>query len=158
MKLEKLLDKNKINVYIGSDHAGFDMKEELKKDVELNKKINFIDVGPLYCKSVDYPDYAKKLGDAVVSNKAYGIGICGTGIGISIALNKIKGVYAALVYNEEVAELAKKHNNANIIALSGRFINKEENIKIVKSFFNSQFEGGRHEDRINKIKELEKNL
>ncbi|MDE5949383.1 MAG: ribose 5-phosphate isomerase B [Malacoplasma sp.] len=146
----------KIRVYIGSDHGGFLMKENLKKVNELNCFIDFIDVGTYSEDSVDYPDYAKKIADKVLEDKdSYGIGICGTGIGICIALNKIKGIYAANVNKVIEAELAKEHNNVNVITLSGRFSTLEENVSIVKKFFSSTFQEGRHKQRLEKIKKME---
>ncbi|MDE5767750.1 MAG: RpiB/LacA/LacB family sugar-phosphate isomerase [Malacoplasma sp.] len=146
----------KIRVYIGSDHGGFLMKENLKKVSELNCFIDFIDVGTYSEDSVDYPDYAKKIADKLLEDKgSYGIGICGTGIGICIALNKIKGIYAANVNKVVEAELAKEHNNVNVITLSGRFSTLEENVLIVKKFFSSTFQEGRHKQRLEKIKKME---
>ena len=146
----------KIKVYIGSDHGGFLMKEKIKKNNELNSFIDFIDVGTYSEDSVDYPDYAKKIANKVLENKeSYGIGICGTGIGICIALNKIKGIYAANVNKVIEAELAKEHNNVNVITLSGRFSTVDENIAIIKKFFASNFQKGRHEQRLEKIKKME---
>ncbi|MDE5841795.1 MAG: RpiB/LacA/LacB family sugar-phosphate isomerase [Malacoplasma sp.] len=146
----------KVKVYIGSDHGGFLMKENLKKVDELNCFINFIDVGTHSEDSVDYPDYAEKIAEKVLQDKnSYGIGICGTGIGICIALNKIKGIYAANVNKVIEAELAKEHNNVNVITLSGRFSTLEENILIIKKFFSSTFQNGRHMKRLEKIKKME---
>lgn len=157
MNKSKNVLKNKFKVFIGSDHAGFPMKQSILASKELNAFIDFVDVGTNSMESVDYPDFAQKIGENVLNNlNSYGIGICGTGIGISIALNKIKGIYAACVVDENAAELAKKHNNANVITLSGRFISVEKNISIITSFFSQEFEKGRHTDRINKIKNLEK--
>lgn len=153
--LENTLN-NKIKVFIGSDHGGYEMKENIKKSNELNKIIDFIDVGTNSLESVDYPDYAEKIAEQVLKNKgSYGIGICGTGIGMCIALNKIKGIYAANVNKTIEGELAKEHNNVNVLSLSGRFTSVEENVEIIKKFFSVNFESGRHSKRIDKIKELE---
>lgn len=147
---------NKLKVFIGSDHGGFEMKEKIKQSSELNSLIDFIDVGTNSLDSVDYPDYAAKIANEVLKNSgSYGIGICGTGIGMCIALNKIKGIYAANVNKVIEGELAKEHNNVNVITLSGRFTTLEENIKIIKKFFSVHFEAGRHSTRIEKIKKLE---
>lgn len=151
--MSKLNQLSKINVYIGSDHAGYEMKEKLIKDSRLNF-INFIDVGTNSNESVDYPDYAKVLGENVIKNKAYGIGICGTGIGISVALNKVNGIYSAVVTDPEIAKLAKKHNNLNVISLSGRFNSLDKNVEILQNFFNENFEE-RHQNRLDKIKKIE---
>lgn len=148
--------KNKIKVYIGSDHAGFPMKEGILASKELCSFIEFVDVGTYSMDSVDYPDFAQKIGESVLKNpSSYGIGICGTGIGIAIALNKMNGIYAANVVNQNGASLAKRHNDVNVITLSGRFISIEENIKIVYEFFTQNFEKGRHINRLNKIKKME---
>ncbi len=147
----------KIKVYIGSDHGGFEMKEKIRTNKELNEFLEFEDVGTYSTDSVDYPDYAEKIGKAVRENKgAYGIGICGTGIGICISLNKINGIYAANVNKIEEAKLAKAHNNVNVITLSGRFTTFEDNVKIIKAFFNEKFEAGRHVQRLEKIYDIER--
>lgn len=147
---------NKIVVFIGSDHGGYKMKQDIQNDPELKKMIDFHDVGTHSEESVDYPDYAEKIADAVLKNKgSYGIGICGTGIGICIALNKFKGIYAANINKIEEAKLAKEHNNANVITLSGRFTSLSDNIELIKTFLNDKFESGRHMQRIEKIKEIE---
>lgn len=158
MNKSKTLSTNKIKVFIGSDHGGFEMKEKIRADESLNSFIEFHDVGTYSSESVDYPDYAKKIGESVLNNEGtYGIGICGTGIGICIALNKIKGIYAANVNKLEEAKLAKEHNNANVITLSGRFTSFEDNVNIIKGFFNDTFQEGRHTLRIDKIKKMENN-
>jgi len=143
-----------MKIAIASDHAGFELKEAVeayltKKGIEVN------DLGTHSESSVDYPDYGKKLGE-VVTHEPYdfGIAICGTGIGISIAANKVKGVRAALIYNVETAKLAKNHNNANIIALGGRMTSKEEAFKMIDAFMAASFEK-RHLNRIHKIEEIE---
>lgn len=147
----------KIKVYIGSDHGGFDMKEKIRNNHELLEILDFIDLGTYSGdESVDYPDYAEKIGENLLKDKgSYGIGICGTGIGICIALNKIKGIYAANVNKTIEAELAREHNNVNVITLSGRFTSIEDNVEIIKKFFSSHFESGRHEKRLDKITKLE---
>lgn len=153
-KSQESLNNNKITIYIASDHAGYEMKQKIIQNKKLDF-INFIDLGTNSNESVDYPDYAKKLGDAVLTDdKCYGIAICGTGIGISISMNKIKGIYCALVTNKKIAHLARQHNNANVIALSGRFVSAKENVNIIYNFLNEKFEE-RHQKRIDKIKQLE---
>lgn len=150
---------SKFLVFIGSDHGGFEMKSNIIKNDELNEFIEFVDVGTYSNESVDYPDYAKKIGENVSKNaNSFGIGICGTGIGICIALNKIKGIYAANVNKVEEAKLARLHNNANVITLSGRFTSLDDNVEIIKAFFKETFEKGRHEARIFKIKEMESKI
>lgn len=143
-----------MKIAIASDHAGFELKEALKNYLT-NKNIEVNDLGTNSLDSVDYPDYGKKLGEAVTSDPYdFGIAICGTGIGISIAANKVKGVRAALIYNEETAKLAKNHNNANIIALGGRMTPKEEAYKMVDAFMSASFEQ-RHLNRLHKIEKIE---
>ncbi|TNF08219.1 MAG: ribose 5-phosphate isomerase B [Bacillota bacterium] len=143
-----------MRIAIGSDHGGYELKEHIKSYLS-SKDIEFTDYGTHSTASVDYPDYAKKVGEAVTKDRFdFGIVICGTGIGISIAANKVKGVRAALVYDENTARLAKAHNHANIIALGGRTTPFDKAISILESFMNEQ-EEERHMNRINKIKEIE---
>ncbi len=145
-----------MKIAIGSDHGGYELKEQLKSYLE-SKQIELVDFGTNSKAPVDYPDFGKKVGLAVThENYDFGIVLCGTGIGISISANKIKGVRAALVYNEETAQLAKQHNNANIIALGGRTTTKDEAFKIVDAFMNSTFEP-RHQKRLDKISKIEEN-
>jgi len=139
-------------ILIASDHAGFDLKKELIQKLSA-KGFIFDDLG---CDSsevsVDYPDFAKKLAKKFIAKKAqFGILICGSGVGISIAANRFKQVRAALCNNVEVAELSRKHNDANIICLGARLINKVNALKIVKVFFATEFEGKRHEKRVAKL-------
>ncbi|PKK99059.1 MAG: ribose 5-phosphate isomerase B [Tenericutes bacterium HGW-Tenericutes-2] len=145
-----------MRIVIGSDHGGYELKEKIKAYFD-TEKIDYTDIGTNSIDSVDYPDYGKKVGLAVI-NKAYdfGIAICGTGIGISIAANKVKGVRAALVYDETTARLAKEHNNANVLALGGRTTEIDKAILIIKTFMGSTFEQ-RHQTRIDKIKKIEGN-
>lgn len=143
-----------MKISIGSDHAGFELKEEIKKYLCCEHDV--FDVGTNSTESVDYPDFAKKVCDLILKGDAeIGILICGTGIGMSIAANKFKGIYAALCYDTNTASLARRHNNANVLCLGGRTTKVETAIEIVKTFISSNFEGGRHERRINKIKEIE---
>ena len=136
---------------LASDHAGYDLKEELKSYLA-NKNFKIKDLGSFNKDSVDYPDYGKLLGDFIIKNKnCLGIAICGSGIGISIALNRISGIRAALCYNTEIAKLAKNHNDANVLVLGGRFITLENAIKLVEIFNNEHFEGGRHKRRVDKL-------
>lgn len=143
-----------MKIAIGSDHGGYLLKEEIKKYFD-KEHIKYNDFGTNSLDSVDYPDYAKKVSNEVVKqNFDFGILICGTGIGISIAANKIKGVRAALVYDEITAKLAKQHNNANIITLGGRTTTAEKAISIINSYMNETFEQ-RHQQRLDKISKLE---
>lgn len=143
-----------MKIAIGSDHGGFELKENIKTYLQ-SKDIDFVDFGTHSNDSVDYPDYAKKVGEAVTKEPFdFGIVICGTGIGISIAANKVKGVRAALVYDDLTAKLAKEHNHANVIALGGRTTPIDKAISIIDTFM-SATEEERHQTRINKIKEIE---
>lgn len=142
-------------IAIGSDHAGYELKEKLKNHFESNLLLK--DYGTNSSNSCDYPLIAEKVSNAVSSGECEkGILICGSGIGISIAANKIKGIRAALCYNTELAQMARLHNDANIVCLGARFTSLDDSINIVKVFLNTPFEFGRHERRINQIKELEK--
>lgn len=143
-----------MKVVVGSDHAGFLQKENIKEYLK-SKNIEVIDLGAESELSVDYPDFGKKVGEAVTKEPYdFGVVVCGTGIGISIAANKVKGVRAALVYDEETARLAKEHNNANILALGGRTTTEEDARKIVDAYLEAKFEE-RHQRRIDKISKLE---
>ena len=143
-----------MKIAIGSDHGGYQLKEQIK-NFFLDQNLAFNDFGTDSLKSVDYPDFAEKVGKAVLSKDYdFGIVICGTGIGISIAANKIPGVRAALVYDEHTAHLAKEHNNANIIALGGRTTSFDDAKKIIKAYMNASFET-RHQHRLDKISDLE---
>ena len=138
--------KNK-TVYIASDHAGFKLKSQL-----LKKFPKITDLGTKSDESVDYPDFAHKLTKEVLKNKRnIGILICGTGVGMSIAANRKKGIRAGLVNNAKIARLIRKHNDANVLVLPGRFININEAKKSVQAFLDTKFESGRHKKRINKI-------
>ena len=138
--------KNK-NIYIASDHAGFKLKSELLK---IFTKI--LDLGTKSNESVDYPDFAHKLTKQVLKNKEnVGILICGTGVGMSIAANRKKGIRAGLANNSKIARLIRKHNDANVLVLPGKFINTTEAKKSVQAFITTKFESGRHKKRINKI-------
>jgi len=140
-----------MKIGIASDHAGFELKEILK--VELIKLgYTITDFGTNSPESMDYPDVAHPLADAIEEGSLpLGIAICGSGNGISMTVNKHKGIRAALCWNEELAKLARYHNNANILSLPARFISSEAAINIVKAFLSASFEGGRHEARVNKI-------
>ncbi|MGL5591415.1 MAG: RpiB/LacA/LacB family sugar-phosphate isomerase [Mycoplasmoidaceae bacterium] len=135
-------------IYIASDHAGFEMKESIK---QVMNNLSFIDLGTKSPESVDYPDYAYALANEVKKDKdALGILICGTGVGMCMAANKVDGIRCANVTSTTFAELAKQHNNANVISLSARYVSVEENVKIINAFLSSTFEE-RHLQRINKL-------
>lgn len=136
---------------LACDHAAYELKEYLKTVLD-SKGIEYKDFGCFSSESVDYPDFAHPLAEAVESGECYpGIAMCGTGNGISMTLNKHQGIRAALCWNEEIARLARQHNDANILSMPARFISKEEAVKIMEAFLSSDFEGGRHERRIKKI-------
>ena len=139
-----------MNISIGNDHAGVDYKNYIID--KLKDKYDIINHGTNNIESVDYPDFAHPVSLDVQNNKSdLGILICGSGNGVAMTANKYKKVRAALCWNEQAALLAKKHNNANIICIPARFISKEEALQIIKSFIDTDFEGGRHERRVNKI-------
>lgn len=134
-----------------SDHAGFELKEQVKTWLE-SKGLSYQDFGTHSTDSCDYPDYAHPMAQAVEAGNVYpGIAICGTGNGIGMTLNKHQGIRAALCWNAEIAQLARAHNDANVLVMPGRFIAWDEAEKILKVFFATEFEGGRHQRRIDKI-------
>lgn len=136
---------------IASDHAGFLMKQGLIKYLE-KKGYTIKDFGTHSADSMDYPDVAHPLANAVESSEVEkGIALCGSGNGISMTLNKHQGIRAALCWNKELAALARQHNNANILSLPARFISQEEAEEIVDTYLHTDFEGGRHQRRIDKI-------
>ena len=141
-------------IAIASDHGGFALKETIKEYLrERGDKI--VDLGTTSEESVDYPIYGKACGEAVASGKAErGIVICGTGIGISIAANKVKGVRCGLCTSVEMAELTRRHNNANVLALGGRTTEPQLALDIVKTFLDTEFEGGRHKRRTDMLDEM----
>lgn len=145
-----------MKVAIASDHAGFDAKESIKQQLD-QKGIEYQDLGTNCADvSVDYPDFAERVGHAVVSGEAErGILVCGSGIGISIAANKIPGIRAALAWNAETAQLARHHNDANVIAIGGRTTAMATIREIVDEFLTNNFDGGRHARRVEKITQLE---
>jgi len=139
-----------MQIYIGSDHAGYELKEKIKYKFNT---LNLFDCGCFSTDSVDYPDIAENICNKIINNnKSLGILICGTGIGISIAANKFNNIRCALVHDNFTSSMAKKHNNANIIALGSKIINEKEAFEIINIFLNTDFEGGRHITRLNKLK------
>ena len=137
-----------MKIAIASDHAGFQMKEFIA-DYLQKKNIEVINLGTNNESSVDYPLYADKVAAHILSHKAdLGVLVCGTGIGISIAANRHKGIRAAVLYSDDVAVLTKKHNNANIIVFGGRTMEKEDVSRRIDLFLETEFEGGRHQNRI----------
>ena len=138
-------------ISISSDHAGFSLKEKIRKYL-LKKKIKVLDLGPTNNNSVDYPDYAKKVAKNVISKKSnIGILVCGSGTAMAISANKIKTIRAAVCYNLRSTRLSRQHNNANIIALGSRLTKKKLSLKLVEVFLQTKFEGWRHLRRVKKI-------
>ncbi len=144
-----------MRIAIGSDHAGFEQKELLKQHlIERGEDVD--DLGTFSEDSVDYPDFGLAVARSVARGDAdRGVLVCGTGIGMAIAANKIVGVRAANVTSEEFARLARQHNNANVVTVSGRFVPVERNREIIDAFLDTEFEAGRHEGRIDKISAAE---
>lgn len=138
-------------IAIASDHAGFELKESIKKELA-SSGYEILDLGTNNKESVDYPDFGYKLAQKVASDACkFGIVICGSGIGVSIAANRNKSIRAALCHNKEMASLARQHNNANVLALGARFIDEKTAKDCVKEFLNTAFEGGRHSKRVEKL-------
>lgn len=138
-------------VAIGCDHAGFEFKESILSFLD-GKNISYTDFGTFSIDSVDYPDFAHPVASEVESKKAaFGILICGSANGVAITANKHQGIRAAICWGEELAELARKHNDANIVCIPARFIREKDAEKIVDIFIDTEFEGGRHENRVNKM-------
>ncbi|NLV77041.1 MAG: ribose 5-phosphate isomerase B [Tissierellia bacterium] len=144
-----------MKIGIGSDHGGYELKEYIKEYLE-QENIEYIDYGTNSLDSVDYPDYGLKLSKGVISGEVdRGIAICGTGIGISITCNKVAGIRCALCSDTYSARMSREHNDANVLALGGRVIGKDLAIEIVSAWLKAEFQGGRHERRINKISNIE---
>ena len=144
-----------MRVVIGADHAGFELKEIIKETLD-ELRVAYKDVGTNSDESVDYPDYAAKVGRAVAAGEFdRGILVCGTGIGMALAANKIAGVRAAPVVDLESARLAREHNNANVLAIGARVTPPERALDLVRLFLKTEFEGGRHERRLQKVAALE---
>ena len=140
-----------MKIGLACDHAGFKYKEQLKIYLESNK-IHVIDFGCYSLESVDYPDFAHKLSESIEkNNNDLGIQFCGTGNGINMSANKHQGIRSALCWNSDIAEQSRLHNNANILTMPARHLRWNEVIEIVETFINTNFEGGRHEKRVNKI-------
>ena len=138
-------------IFISSDHAGFELKEDIKTFLK-KKKYSFIDLGPDNDNRVDYPDYAHSVAKKVKINKNYiGILVCGSGMGMNIAANRHKNIRAAQCYNVKSTKLSRLHNDANIITLGSRLLSKKNALNCVSIFLKTKFEGGRHSKRIKKI-------
>lgn len=145
-----------MRIAIGADHGGFEQKQELKAYIANELGCEVEDMGCDSTESVDYPDYAAPVARAVAEGSAdFGVLVCGTGIGMAIAADKIDGVRASSITSPAFAELFRQHNNGNVVCLSGRFVDLDVNKEIVKTFLTTAFEGGRHEGRVAKITALE---
>lgn len=145
-----------MKIALGADHAGFELKEKIKQKLTANG-VAIDDRGTHSTHSCDYPDFARAVGEEVAAHGAdLGILVCGTGIGMSIAANKVPGVRAAKVDTEQEAELSREHNDANVLALGARVIDDDAALKIVDTWIATQFAGGRHERRVEKIAAIER--
>ncbi len=142
-----------MRIHIASDHAGFELKEAIKK--HLAERIEVIDLGTNSTESVDYPDFAEKLARNLEER---GILICGTGIGMSIVANKFPGVRAALCHDEFTAKMSRKHNDANVLVIGSKVVNKDAALKIVDVWLSTEFEGGRHQRRLDKLYKIEREI
>lgn len=141
-------------IAIGCDHAGYELKEAVKAKMEAEGH-KMIDVGTYSSESVDYPKYGHAIGRTVAAGEAErGIAICGSGIGISIACNKVPGIRAALCTSVEMAEMCRRHNNANVIAMGARMISQELAFEMIDTWMTTEFEGGKHERRINELDDI----
>ena len=138
------------NIAIASDHAGHETKEFLKRKLKAN--YNMVDFGTFFKESVDYPEFAHPAAASIEKGDCVlGILLCGSGNGMQMTANKHEGIRAGLAWNKEVAELAKQHNNANMISIPARYVSKEEALEIAQAFLNAEFEGGRHQKRVDMI-------
>lgn len=144
-----------MKIGVSSDHGGFGLKERIKLHLEA-RGFEVVDYGTNSTESVDYPDYGKKLATAIVNKEVeYGVAICGTGIGISLAANKVEGIRCANVSDTFSARMAKVHNNCQMIAIGERTVGPGLAMELVDAFLDSEFEGGRHEIRVSKIMAIE---
>ena len=143
-----------MTIYIGSDHGEINLKKAIREWLK-EKGIKVEDLGTHSEEKCDYPDFAKSVSEKVSGTENSGILICGTGIGMSMAANKVKGVRAAVVKDEYTGKMAKQHNNANVLCLGERSTDKEDALSAVKAWLEAEFEGGRHEKRVSKIHKIE---
>jgi ribose 5-phosphate isomerase B len=142
-------------IALAADHAGFEEKEKIKATLD-ELGVEYVDMGTASTDSVDYPDYAKKVGEAVSKGEfEQGLLVCGSGTGMAIAANKVRGVRAAVAWSPDIARLARQHNDANVLSLPARFMSESDAAAVVRAWFGADFEGGRHEKRVEKIAELE---
>ena len=152
--ISKANDMNR-RIALAADHAGYEEKEKIKKTLD-ELGVEYSDMGTASNDSVDYPDYARKVGEAVSKGEFdQGLLVCGSGTGMAIAANKVRGVRAAVAWSPDIARLAREHNDANVLALPARFMSEDDAVEVVRAWFNADFEGGRHEKRVDKIRQLE---
>ena len=145
-----------MKIALGCDHAGFELKEQIKRKLE-SQDITIDDHGTHSADSCDYPDYARAVAEQVAAHQAdFGILVCGTGIGMSIAANKVDGIRAARVVTESDAEMAREHNNANVLTLGARVTSAEEAFRIIEKWLATPAAGGRHQRRVDKIMAIER--
>ena len=145
-----------MNIALGADHAGFELKQKIKAHLE-QQGIKVADEGTNSTESVDYPDFARKVGESVASKQAdLGVLVCGSGIGMAIAANKVPGIRAANVSTEYEAEKSREHNDANVVTIGSRILEEQEAFTIVDTFIRTAFAGGRHQRRVDKIAEIER--
>jgi ribose 5-phosphate isomerase B len=145
-----------MKIALGSDHAGFELKEKIKQHLQ-QRKMDVQDEGTASTDSVDYPDFARKVAHDVSERRAdLGVLVCGSGIGMAISANKVPGIRAANVSSEYEAQMCREHNNANVLALGSRILKEEDAFRIVDKFLATDFAGGRHERRVEKIAEIER--
>ncbi len=142
-------------IVLGADHAGYKLKEAIKNYL-IEQKFPVEDVGTWTDESVDYPDYARKVGERVAGSDKVGVLVCGTAIGMTIAANKVDGIRAAQVHDLFTAKMAREHNDANVLTLGARVMEQEAGIAAVREFLDAKFLGGRHQRRIDKINEMDK--
>jgi ribose 5-phosphate isomerase B len=148
-----------VKLAIGSDHGGWELKEEIVQFIKNIKNIELSDYGTAGKDSVDYPDYGRKVSEAVSNGVVdRGILICGTGIGMSITANRYPGVRAALCHDHFTARMSRLHNDANVLVMGERVIGKGVALEIAKTWLETEFEGGRHQKRLDKIREIEKTI
>ncbi len=145
-----------MRIALGCDHGGFELKEYVKGYLENRGDVEVLDLGTYSTESVDYPEYAARVAHAILKGEAdRGILMCGTGIGISISANKFKGIRAALCHDGYTARMSRLHNDANVLAMGGRTTGKEVATDMVRIWLETPFEGGRHQRRLDKIRQIE---
>ena len=145
-----------MKIALGADHAGYELKDKIKQHLQ-QQGLQVQDEGTNSGESVDYPDYARMVGHDVSEQRAdFGILVCGSGIGMAIAANKVPGVRAANISTEYEAQMSREHNNANVLTLGARILKEDDAFKIIDKWLATQFAGGRHERRVEKITEIEK--